>query len=115
MNAIPRIYVDPGHSLVDPGAVGYEVERDLNEKVSKYQAEHLQANYVCEVKVDPVENNSEEEEVVLLDWANQRSIVHTAMTHHMSERKVNNLRRRIRLKYDRVQPYTDLPKRNIRP
>ena len=58
MNAIPRIYVDPGHSIVDPGAVGYEVERDLNEKVSKYQAEHLRANYVCEVKVDPVENNS---------------------------------------------------------
>lgn len=57
MNAIPRIYVDPGHSIVDPGAVGYEVERDLNEKVSKFQAEHLQANYVCEVKVDPVENN----------------------------------------------------------
>lgn len=58
MNAIPRIYVDPGHSIVDPGAVGYEVERDLNEKVSKYQAEHLRANYICEVKVDPVENNS---------------------------------------------------------
>lgn len=58
---------------------------------------------------------SEEEEVVLLDWANQRSIVHTALTHHMSERKVNNIRKRIRLKYDRVQPYTDLPKRNIRP
>ena len=58
MNAIPRIYVDPGHSIVDPGAVGYEVERDLNENVSKYQAEHLRANYVCEVKVDPVENNS---------------------------------------------------------
>lgn len=58
MNAIPRIYIDPGHSSVDPGAVGYEVERDLNEKVSKYQNEHLLANYVCETKVDPVENNS---------------------------------------------------------
>lgn len=58
MNAIPRIYIDPGHSSVDPGAVGYEVERDLNEKVSKYQNEHLLANYVCETKVDPVANNS---------------------------------------------------------
>ena len=29
--SIPRIYIDPGHSSVDPGAVGYEVERDLNE------------------------------------------------------------------------------------
>lgn len=58
MNAIPRIYIDPGHSSVDPGAVGYEVERDLNEKVSKYQNEHLMANYVCETMVDPVSNNS---------------------------------------------------------
>lgn len=58
MNAIPRIYIDPGHSNVDPGAVGYEVERDLNEKVSKYQNEYLLANYVCETKVDPVTNNS---------------------------------------------------------
>lgn len=53
-----RIYIDPGHSNVDPGAVGYEVERDLNEKVSKFMNEHLLANYVCETKVDPVENNS---------------------------------------------------------
>lgn len=58
MNTIPRIYIDPGHSSVDPGAVGFEVERDLNEKVSKYQSEHLLANYVCETKIDPVTNNS---------------------------------------------------------
>lgn len=58
MNKIPRVYIDPGHSSVDPGAVGYEVERDLNEKVSKYMDEHLRANYVCETKVDPVTNNS---------------------------------------------------------
>lgn len=48
---IPRIYIDPGHSIIDPGAVGYEVERDLNEKVSKFQSEHLLANYICETKV----------------------------------------------------------------
>ena len=58
MNAIPRIFIDPGHSITDPGAVGYEVERDLNEKVSKYQNEYLLANYVCETKVDPVTNTS---------------------------------------------------------
>lgn len=53
-----RIYIDPGHSSVDPGAVGYEVERDLNEKVSKFMNEYLLSNYVCETKVDPVINNS---------------------------------------------------------
>lgn len=53
-----KIYIDPGHSKVDPGAVGYEVERDLNEKVSKFMNEHLLANYVCETKVDPISNNS---------------------------------------------------------
>lgn len=52
-----KIYIDPGHSSKDPGAVGYEVERDLNEKVSKYMNEHLLATYVCETKVDPVSNN----------------------------------------------------------
>lgn len=55
---LPRIFIDPGHSSVDPGAVKYEVERDLNEKVSKFMNEHLLANYVCETKVDPVSNNS---------------------------------------------------------
>lgn len=53
-----KIYIDPGHSSVDPGAVGYEVERDLNEKVSKFMNEHLLATYVCETRVDPVANNS---------------------------------------------------------
>ena len=53
-----KIFIDPGHSNVDPGAVSYEVERDLNEKVSKYMNEHLLATYVCETKVDPVTNNS---------------------------------------------------------
>lgn len=53
-----RVFIDPGHSIVDPGAVGFEVERDLNEKVSRFMDEHLRENYVCETKVDPVENNS---------------------------------------------------------
>jgi N-acetylmuramoyl-L-alanine amidase len=29
-----KIYIDPGHSKNDPGAVKYAVERDLNEKVA---------------------------------------------------------------------------------
>lgn len=53
-----KIYIDPGHSDKDPGAVGFEVERDLNEKVSKFMNEHLLATYVCETKVDPISNNS---------------------------------------------------------
>lgn len=55
---LKKIYIDPGHSIVDPGAVGFEVERDLNEKVSKFMNEYLLANYECETKVDPVTNNS---------------------------------------------------------
>lgn len=53
-----KIYIDPGHSSKDPGAVKYAVERDLNEKVAKFMNEHLIATYVCETKVDPVANNS---------------------------------------------------------
>lgn len=53
-----RIFIDPGHSKNDPGAVKYAVERDLNEKVAKYMNEHLQANYICETKVDPITTNS---------------------------------------------------------
>lgn len=51
-----KIFIDPGHSISDPGAVGYEVERDLNEKVAKFMNEYLLATYVCETKVDPVTN-----------------------------------------------------------
>jgi hypothetical protein len=57
---------------------------------------------------------SEEEEIVLDDWAHERSIVHTSMTYHMSVRKINNIRARLRKKYDGVQPYAELPQRNIR-
>jgi N-acetylmuramoyl-L-alanine amidase len=55
---VKRVYIDPGHSNVDPGAVGYAVERDLNEKTAKYMDEYLQTTYVCETKVDPITNNS---------------------------------------------------------
>ena len=53
-----KIFIDPGHSISDPGAVGYEVERDLNEKTAAFMNEYLLATYVCETKVDPVTNKS---------------------------------------------------------
>ena len=53
-----KIYIDPGHSDVDPGAVGFEIERDLNEKTAKYMHEYLQANYVCESKIDSININN---------------------------------------------------------
>lgn len=54
---------------------------------------------------------TEEEIIVLQDWAKGKSIANTSMMHHMSESKVNRLRKRIRQKYDGIQPYTDLPRR----
>jgi N-acetylmuramoyl-L-alanine amidase len=48
-----NIYINPGHSNKDPGAVGYETERKLNVKVSEYMRDYLLAHYVCEVRVNP--------------------------------------------------------------
>lgn len=48
-----RIYINPGHSDKDPGAVGYETERKLNVAVSQYMNEYLIANYECETKMTP--------------------------------------------------------------
>lgn len=48
-----KIYINPGHSDKDPGAVGYERERDLNVKVSAYQRDYLLENYDCQVKMNP--------------------------------------------------------------
>lgn len=44
----PIIFIDPGHSDIDPGAVGFETEFRLNEAVSKYQYEYLKAHFDCE-------------------------------------------------------------------
>lgn len=58
---------------------------------------------------------TEDEHIVLNDWAHGKSIANTSTMHHMSERKVNYVRKHIREKYDRVQVYTpELPKRNTR-
>lgn len=48
-----KIYINPGHSDRDPGAVGYATERVLNVKVSNYQRDYLLANYDCEIKMNP--------------------------------------------------------------
>ena len=48
-----KIYINPGHSDKDPGAVGYETERQLNVKVTQYMNEYLLANYVCEIRTNP--------------------------------------------------------------
>lgn len=46
-----KVYINPGHSDVDPGAVGYETERKLNVKTAEYMNEYLLANYDCQTKV----------------------------------------------------------------
>ena len=46
-----KIYINPGHSDKDPGAVGYETERKLNVAVSKHMNDYLLENYDCETRV----------------------------------------------------------------
>ena len=46
-----KIYINPGHSVTDHGAVGFETERELNVKVSKYMNDYLLENYDCETKI----------------------------------------------------------------
>ena len=48
-----KIYINPGHSDTDPGAVGYEVERQLAVKVSIYQRDYLLQNYDVDVRMNP--------------------------------------------------------------
>ena len=31
-----KVYINPGHSDKDPGAVGYEIERELNVKTAEH-------------------------------------------------------------------------------
>jgi DNA-binding CsgD family transcriptional regulator len=54
---------------------------------------------------------TEEETIVMLDWASGRSIANTAMMHYMSDSKVDKIRKRLRMKYDGIQQYADLPPR----
>ena len=47
-----RIYINPGHSDTDPGAVGYETERRLNVAVCRHMSDYLLANYQCETRMN---------------------------------------------------------------
>ena len=51
---------------------------------------------------------------VATDWARGCSIVQTAMSRGISERAVSEYRRKIRVAYDRVSVYTELPPRRMR-
>ena len=53
MSKIPKLYINPGHSNKDPGAVGFETERRLNVAVSNFMDEYLQENYVVETRQNP--------------------------------------------------------------
>lgn len=46
---IHKIYINPGHSDKDPGAVGYETERLLALRVSSYMIDYLQRHFKCEI------------------------------------------------------------------
>lgn len=48
-----KIYINPGHSDKDPGAVGFEQERRLNVAVSGYMAAYLLENYLVQVRMNP--------------------------------------------------------------
>ena len=53
-----KIYINPGHSDKDPGAVGYETERALNVKVADFMNRHLLENYEALTKVTEGKINS---------------------------------------------------------
>ena len=46
-----KIYINPGHSDKDPGAVGYETERDLNVLVASEMAVYMTQHFDCQVRV----------------------------------------------------------------
>ena len=48
---VKKIYINPGHTDTDPGAVKYAVERELNVKVSEFMRAYLAENYECEIRV----------------------------------------------------------------
>ena len=53
-----KIYINPGHSDKDPGAVGFEKERDLNVRTAGFLEAWLQEHYLCQVKMTSGSNNS---------------------------------------------------------
>lgn len=57
-NKKPKVYIDPGHDVNDPGAVGYVVERDANTEASLAERDYLVANGVL-VKMSRVNNKQD--------------------------------------------------------
>lgn len=55
---IPKVYINPGHSDKDPGAVGYETERMLNVKTAQYMNLHILEHYNAQTKVTDGSVNS---------------------------------------------------------
>lgn len=53
-----KIYINPGHSDKDPGAVGFEKERDLNVRTAEFLKTYLLETYECQIKVTAGSNNS---------------------------------------------------------
>ena len=54
---------------------------------------------------------TDEELIVLKDWARGKSIANTSIMHHMSESAIKRTRKRLRMKYDSIQGYAELPPR----
>lgn len=52
-----KIYINPGHSNVDPGAVGFETERKLNVKAADFMNAYLLETYDCQTMVTPGSEN----------------------------------------------------------
>ena len=53
-----KIYINPGHSDKDPGAVGHETERKLNVKVALLMDAYLMEHYICESHITPGNKDS---------------------------------------------------------
>ncbi len=51
--ATKKVYINPGHSDKDPGAVGYEVERKLTVQVANHMEDYLKENYIVSLKKTP--------------------------------------------------------------
>lgn len=54
---------------------------------------------------------TEEEKNVLKDWADGKSVAKTSMDRNISDSTVYRIRNRLRMKYDSIQCYADLPPR----
>ena len=54
---------------------------------------------------------TEDEKIVLQDWANGKSVAYTSMMRSISDSTVYRIRNRLRKKYDSIHTYADLPPR----